>query len=146
MRTGKNHEGYSDPTASCAVGHLTHEEKQREKKRKEEKKRDKSSVLGLSLIHICRMLAKKIEIDNRRTHIMKIIAVMTQKGGVGKTMTASSLAYILGVEHGKRVLIADADQQWNISMSVSYTHLALSGHDGNVFTDDGKPKDIIGAS
>lgn len=42
---------------------------------------------------------------------MKIIAVMTQKGGVGKTMTASSLAYILGVEHGKRVLIADADQQ-----------------------------------
>ena len=23
---------------------------------------------------------------------------------------------------------------------------ALSGHDGNVFTDDGKPKDIIGAS
>ena len=30
MRTGKNHEGYSDPTASCAVGHLTHEEKQRE--------------------------------------------------------------------------------------------------------------------
>ena len=62
------------------------------------------------------MLAKKIEIDNRRTHIMKIIAVMTQKGGVGKTMTASSLAYILGVEHGKRVLIADADQQGNISM------------------------------
>lgn len=47
---------------------------------------------------------------------MKIIAVMTQKGGVGKTMTASSLAYILGVEHGKRVLIADADQQGNISM------------------------------
>lgn len=46
MRTGKNHEGYSDPTASCAVGHLTHEEKQREKKRKEEKKHDKSSVLG----------------------------------------------------------------------------------------------------
>ena len=47
---------------------------------------------------------------------MKIIAVMTQKGGVGKTMTASSLAYILGAERGKRVLIADADQQGNISM------------------------------
>lgn len=34
MRTGKNHEGYSDPTASYAVGHLTHEEKQREKRKK----------------------------------------------------------------------------------------------------------------
>lgn len=47
---------------------------------------------------------------------MKIIAVMTQKGGVGKTMTASSLAYILGVERGKKVLVVDADQQGNISM------------------------------
>lgn len=47
---------------------------------------------------------------------MKIIAVMTQKGGVGKTMTASSLAYILGVERGKMVLVVDADQQGNISM------------------------------
>lgn len=47
---------------------------------------------------------------------MKIIAVMTQKGGVGKTMTAASLAYILGEECGKKVLIADADQQGNISM------------------------------
>lgn len=47
---------------------------------------------------------------------MKIIAVMTQKGGVGKTMTASSLAYILGVEYGRNVLVVDADQQGNISM------------------------------
>ena len=47
---------------------------------------------------------------------MKIIAVMTQKGGVGKTMTASSLAYILGVEYGRKVLVVDADQQGNISM------------------------------
>lgn len=47
---------------------------------------------------------------------MKIIAIMTQKGGVGKTMTAASLAYILGEEHGRKVLIADADQQGNISM------------------------------
>ena len=50
MRTGKNHEGYSDPTASCAVGHLTHEEKQREKKRKEEKKRDKAVCWGVLIL------------------------------------------------------------------------------------------------
>lgn len=47
---------------------------------------------------------------------MKIIAVMNQKGGIGKTMTASSIAYILGQEKKKRVLIVDADQQGNISM------------------------------
>lgn len=47
---------------------------------------------------------------------MKIIAVMNCKGGIGKTMTAASIAYILGAEQGKKVLIADADQQGNISM------------------------------
>lgn len=47
---------------------------------------------------------------------MKIIAVMNQKGGIGKTMTAAAVAYILGEERGKRVLVVDADQQGNISM------------------------------
>ena len=47
---------------------------------------------------------------------MKIIAVMSQKGGIGKTMTAASIAYILGEEKGKKVLAVDADQQGNMSM------------------------------
>ena len=47
---------------------------------------------------------------------MKIIAVMNQKGGIGKTMTAASIAYLLGEEQFRRVLVADADQQGNISM------------------------------
>ena len=47
---------------------------------------------------------------------MKIIAVMNQKGGIGKTMTAASIAYILGQEQEKKVLVIDADQQGNISM------------------------------
>ena len=45
---------------------------------------------------------------------MKIIAVMNQKGGIGKTMTAAAIAYIMGEEKGKKVLICDADQQGNI--------------------------------
>lgn len=47
---------------------------------------------------------------------MKIIAVMNQKGGIGKTMTAAAIAYIMGEEKGKKVLICDADQQGNISL------------------------------
>ena len=47
---------------------------------------------------------------------MKIIAIMNQKGGIGKTMTAASIAYILGEEEGKKVLAVDADQQGNMSM------------------------------
>lgn len=47
---------------------------------------------------------------------MKIIAIMNQKGGIGKTMSAASIAYILGEERMQRVLVVDADQQGNVSM------------------------------
>ena len=33
---------------------------------------------------------------------MKTIAIMNQKGGIGKTMTAASIAYLLGEEQGRR--------------------------------------------
>ena len=33
---------------------------------------------------------------------MKIIAVMNQKGGIGKTMTAASISYLLAAEQEKR--------------------------------------------
>lgn len=46
---------------------------------------------------------------------MKIIAVMSPKGGIGKTTTADSVAYILGEEHGKRVLVIDGDPQGDTS-------------------------------
>lgn len=46
---------------------------------------------------------------------MKIIAVMSPKGGIGKTTTSDSIAYILGEEQGKRVLIIEGDQQGDTS-------------------------------
>lgn len=46
---------------------------------------------------------------------MKIIAVMSPKGGIGKTTTADSIAYILGEEYGKRVLMIDGDPQGDTS-------------------------------
>lgn len=45
----------------------------------------------------------------------KIIAVMNMKGGIGKTITSTTIGYLLGVEHGKRVLMADFDAQGNAS-------------------------------
>ena len=46
---------------------------------------------------------------------MKIIAIMSPKGGIGKTTTADSIAYILGEEHGKRALVIDGDPQGDTS-------------------------------
>lgn len=46
---------------------------------------------------------------------MKVIAVMSPKGGIGKTTTADSIAYILGEEQKKRVLVLDGDPQGDTS-------------------------------
>lgn len=46
---------------------------------------------------------------------MKIIAVMSPKGGIGKTTTSDTIAYMLGQEQGKRVLILDGDPQGDTS-------------------------------
>lgn len=42
---------------------------------------------------------------------MKIIAVMSPKGGIGKTTTSDSIAYMLGEEQEKRVLVLDGDRR-----------------------------------
>lgn len=46
---------------------------------------------------------------------MRTIAVMSPKGGIGKTTTSDSIAYILGEEQKKRVLILEGDQQGDTS-------------------------------
>ena len=46
---------------------------------------------------------------------MKIIAVMSPKGGIGKTTTSDSIAYMLGEEYEKRVLVLDGDPQGDTS-------------------------------
>lgn len=46
---------------------------------------------------------------------MKTIAIMNNKGGVGKTVTAINLADILAREYKKRVVLADCDGQANLT-------------------------------
>ena len=46
---------------------------------------------------------------------MRIIAVMSPKGGIGKTTTSDAIAYMLGEEQEKRVLVLDGDPQGDTS-------------------------------
>ena len=47
----------------------------------------------------------------------KIISVMTQKGGVGKTTVVNSLAAVMH-KQGSKVLVIDMDPQGNLSFSM----------------------------
>lgn len=76
---------------------------------------------------------------------MRTIAVMNNKGGVGKTVTAVNLADILVREHHKRVILADCDGQMNASRIMAPDLFRGAGSPDGCFTlrdlltGDGEP-------
>ena len=59
---------------------------------------------------------KRLRWDKRqaqRVKAMQVISFMNMKGGVGKTTLAVNIAYGLAYYHGKKILIVDADPQFN---------------------------------
>jgi chromosome partitioning protein len=66
-----------------------------------------------------------------------VVAVAAQKGGVGKTTTAVSLASALARFHGKKVLLVDLDPQGHVATALKGTMTATGGALSKVLEDEG---------
>ena len=73
---------------------------------------------------------------------MRSIALLNQKGGVGKTTTTANLGACLAML-GKKVLVIDMDPQANLSVHLGVDIHNLKYSVYNVITGDCKPDEVI---
>lgn len=74
--------------------------------------------------------------------ITKIVSIINQKGGVGKSTTAINLSAALG-EQGKQVLLIDLDPQGNTTSGLGVEKSQLNKCIYNVLLDDTELEEII---
>ena len=72
----------------------------------------------------------------------KTIALVNQKGGVGKTTTAVNLAAALGAM-GRRVLLADVDPQGNSTSGLGINKRGLTASAYDALVNGTPAKDVI---
>ena len=67
---------------------------------------------------------------------MKVVAIINQKGGVGKTTTSVNVCHALA-ELGKKVTVIDLDPQGHLSVSFGFRNSKQSGIDAVMLGEKG---------
>ena len=107
--------------------------------------RDFDNFVIVSRFEACRLVlitSRRARWHGEFESIMKIRAVINQKGGVGKTTTSCNLGAALA-ERGDNVLVIDLDPQGNLSMHVGVDIFEVEKNVYDVLTGSATIEDVI---